>query len=209
MGSGGGGDFNLGDPVQSFIRTAREVIMNPVGFFRSVPRGGSLVPPLVFALICSVIAAILSGILGFLIALIAGNGFGSAVSSLFGTIILTPIFTAIGLFIGSGIYHLLVILLIKPTNAGFPATFRVAAYASALQLFSWLAAIPILGLLVLLAVTVYNVVLTVLGIREVHSTTTGRAAAVVLIPVVVFGILALIIGVALVAIFAAAFSQGQ
>jgi hypothetical protein len=72
-----------------------------------------------------------------------------------------------------------------------------------------LAAIPILGLLVLLAVTVYNVVLTVLGIREVHSTTTGRAAAVVLIPVVVFGILALIIGVALVAILAAAFSQSQ
>lgn len=208
MGSGGG-DFNLGDPVQSFIRTAREVVLNPVGFFRSVPRQGSLVPPLAFALICSVIAAVLSGILGFLIALIAGNGIGSALGGLFGTIIITPIATAIGLFIGSGIYHLLVILLVKPSNAGFAATFRVAAYASALQLLSWLGAIPILGLLVLLAVTVYNVILTVIGIREVHSTTTGRAAAVVLIPVVVFGILALIIGVALVAILAAAFSQAQ
>jgi hypothetical protein len=208
MGSGGG-DFNLSDPVQSFIRTAREVILNPVGFFRSVPRQGSLVPPLAFALICSVIAGVLSGILGFLIAVIAGNGIGSAVGGLFGTIILTPIATAIGLFIGSGIYHLLVILLVKPSNAGFQATFRVAAYASVLQLLSWLGAIPILGLLVLLAVTVYNVILTVIGIREVHSTTTGRAAAVVLIPVVVFGILALIIGVALVAILAAAFSQAQ
>jgi hypothetical protein len=53
------------------------------------------------------------------------------------------------------------------------------------------------------------VVLSVIGIREVHATTTGRAAAVVLIPVVIFGLLALLIGVAIVAILAAAFSQSQ
>jgi hypothetical protein len=85
----------------------------------------------------------------------------------------------------------------------------VVAYASVLQLASWLAAIPILGILVIIAITVYGVVLSVIGIREVHATTTGRAAAVVLIPVVIFGLLALLIGVAIVAILAAAFSQSQ
>jgi hypothetical protein len=62
---------------------------------------------------------------------------------------------------------------------------------------------------VIIAITVYGVVLSVIGIREVHATTTGRAAAVVLIPVVIFGLLALLIGVAIVAILAAAFSQSQ
>jgi len=47
-------------------------------------------------------------------------------------------------------------------------------------------------------------VLSVLGIREMHSTTTGRAVAVVLIPVIVITILlVLILGAALLAIFAA------
>jgi hypothetical protein len=208
MGSGTG-DYNLSDPVGSFVATAREIIVNPVGFFRSVPRQGGFVPPLVFAVICAVISGLLGGILGLLINLIAGNGVGTAVGSLFGTLIITPIVTAIGLFIGAGIYHLLVYLLARPGSAGFEATFRVVAYASVIQLVTWLAAIPILGQLVALAAGVYNVVLSVLGIREVHGTTTGRAALIVLIPVAVLIILAVLLGVVLVAIFAAAFSQSQ
>jgi hypothetical protein len=51
--------------------------------------------------------------------------------------------------------------------------------------------------------------LSVLGIRELHSTTTGRAVAVVLIPAAIFALLALLIGVAIVAILAAAFNQAQ
>jgi len=47
-------------------------------------------------------------------------------------------------------------------------------------------------------------VLSVLGIREMHGTTTGRAVAIVLIPVVVVTLLLLLIfGAVLFAIFAA------
>jgi len=209
--SGGatGGDFDYRQLVPSFVQTVREVIFNPVGFFRGVRREGDFLNPLLFAIICAVISGLLGGILGFLISLATGNGFGSSIGGLFGTLIITPIATAIGLFIGAAIYHLLVLLIIRPSHQGYEATFRVVAYASAIQLLAWLAAIPILGILVLLAVVVYNVVLSVVGIREMHSTTTGRAAAVVLIPAVIFGLLALIIGVAIVAILAAAFSQAQ
>jgi hypothetical protein len=49
----------------------------------------------------------------------------------------------------------------------------------------------------------------VIGIREMHATTTGRAVAVVLIPVVVFGLLALLLLGAILAIIAAAVSQSQ
>ena len=61
----------------------------------------------------------------------------------------------------------------------------------------------------LIAIGVYGVVLSVLGIREIHSTTTGRAVAVVLIPAIIFALLALLIGVAILTIIAAAFSQSQ
>lgn len=206
-GGAGSGDFNLSDPVQSFVRTTREVLLNPVGFFRSIPRQGGFLPPLAYALICSVIAGVLSGIGSLLLALIGDQGVGAAIGVLFTTIIITPIATAVGLFIAAGIYHLLVWLLVKPSNAGFEATFRVVAYASALQLLSWLAAIPILGILVAVAIGIYNIVLSVLGIREVHSTSTGKAALIVLIPVAIGIVLGLLIAAVVIAIIAAALNQ--
>lgn len=207
-GGSGNGGFDLGDPVQSFIRTVQGVLLNPVGFFRELPRQGGFVPPLVFALICSVIAGVLAGIVNALVGLTFSNqGIGTVLGALVFTIILTPIFTAIGLFVGAAIFHLLVFLLVKPSNAGFEATFRVGAYISATQLFSWLSGVPILGILISLAVGVYSIVLAVLGIREMHSTTTGRAVAVVLIPVVVVGIIGLLIAVVIGILIAAAFSQ--
>jgi hypothetical protein len=198
-----GGEFNLQDPVGSFIRTVQNVVINPIGFFRGIPKQGNFVNPLVFALICAVISGILGGIVNFLIGLAfsSGNqGVASAFLSLIGNIILTPIGVAIGLFIGAGIYHLLVLLLVRPSNAGFEATFRVVAYASVIQLVSW---IPIVGIIAGL----YAVVLSVLGIREVHNTTTGKALLVVLIPVAVLLLIALIIGAAVAALIFGASQQ--
>jgi hypothetical protein len=208
-GGASGGEFNYQDPVQSFISTAQSVTFRPVEFFRSIRRQGDFINPLIFAIICAVVSGLLTGIIGLFVSLATGNGIGSAFGSLFGAIILTPIATAIGLFIWAAIYHLLVILIIRPSHAGYEGTFRVVAYASVLQLASWLAAIPILGILVLIAIAVYGVVLSVLGIREIHATTTGRAVAVVLIPAIIFALLALLIGVAILTIIAAAFSQSQ
>jgi hypothetical protein len=157
-------------------------------------------------MICTVISALLGGIIAVLIAAAgAGDqGFGATVIGLFGGVILAPIYTAVGLFIGAGIFHLLVMLLVKPSNAGFEATFRVVAYASVTQLVSWLAVIPILGVLISLIVGLYGLFLGVVGIREVHSTTTGTAALVVLIPaIVVFLLLAVLLGGALLLFFGA------
>jgi hypothetical protein len=190
---GSGREFDLSDPVGSFVVTVRSIVLNPVGFFRDMPRRGGFVNPLVFAVICAVVYGVLSGIIGFLINLVVGNGFGSSFLGLLGSIVGTPIGTVVGLFIGAGIFHLLVLLLVKPSNAGFEATFRVVAYATVTLLVTWLAVIPILGVLVSLAAAVYSIFLNVVGIRETHATTTGRAALVVLIPVAVFALLALIV----------------
>jgi hypothetical protein len=192
-----GGEFNYQDPVQSFISTVQRVVLQPVDFFRDIRRRGDFINPLVFALVCAVISAVLGGIIGLFISVAAGQrGLGGAILSFIGSVIGAPIGAAVGLFIWSGILHLLVMLLVKPDNAGFEATFRVNAYTSAVQLVSW---IPFIGWLIAF---VWAIILSILGIREVHSTTTGTAALVVLIPVVVFGgLVLLIIGAALFAVF--------
>jgi hypothetical protein len=204
-----GGDFDYRELIPSFVQTVRDVLFDPVNFFRSIRREGDFLNPLIFAIICALITGVIGGILRLIFVLVRGGGFGGALGSLIANIIFIPIGTAIGLFIGAGIYHLLVLLIIRPSHAGYEATFRVVAYAAVLQLLSWLAFIPILGIVVAIAIAIYNVVLTVIGIREMHATTTGRAVAVVLIPVIVIGILVAIVGVAIAAIILAALSQSQ
>jgi hypothetical protein len=123
----------------------------------------------------------------------AGEALAGGVVGFVLTVILSPIYTAVGLLIGAGIYHLFVLLLVRPGNAGFEATFRVVCYVAAIQLISW---IPIVNIVA----AIYGVVLSVFGIREVHATSTGRAVAIVLIPVAVVLVVIVLVGAALVAV---------
>jgi hypothetical protein len=185
-----GAEFNYQDPVQSFISTVQRVVLQPADFYRGILRRGDFLNPLIFAIICYVVSAILGG----LIALAFGNrGFGGFV----GNIILAPIGAAIGLFIGAGILHLLVMVIVGSRNSGYEATFRVAAYTSVVNLVSW---IPFIGWIA----SLYGIYLAIVGVREVHTTTTGKAALVVLIPVVILLIIFLVLAIAVgVAIFSA------
>src|SRR5215207_7242289 len=178
-GSAAAVEFRYTDPVQTFIATVQAVVLQPVDFFRGILRQGDFINPLIFAIICYEVSAILGGI----IALAFGNqGFGAFIVS----IILAPIGTAIALFIGAGILYLLVMLIVGSRNAGYEATFRVGAYAAVTSLVSW---IPFIGWIA----SLYGIYLAIVGIREVHNTTTGKAALVVLIPAVVVFLLVLLI----------------
>ncbi len=180
-------EFTYTDPVQSFVGTVRELVTNPVGFFRSIARRGDYVNPLVFALACTVISTIIGGLLGILYATvgIGDTGVGEAIGGFVASMFFMPIIFAIALFVGAGILHLLVALIIKPADTGFESTFRVVSYANVTELVSW---VPVLGPLV---AAVASVVLAIIGVREVHETTTGKAALVVLIPAAVALLVAL------------------
>lgn len=108
-------------------------------------------------------------------------GFGDFIAD----VILAPIGAAIGLFIFAAIAHLMVMLFVGNANSGYEATFRVVSYVSVTSLVNW---IPIIGGLLAL----YGLYLAV-GIREMHATTTGRAALVVLLPIGVILLLVLIL----------------
>jgi hypothetical protein len=194
----GGGDYNLSDPVNSFADVVRRVILSPTTFFAELPRRGNLAGPLVFALICIEISAILGALLGELLFLFGGVGGPSPgfnpnpqnlwFPSIFApdatvvSIIVAPIVGTIGIVVAAGIQQLLVRLVVGATNSGFGATFRVASYTQVTGLVNW---IPIVGPLLAL----YGVYLSIVGIREMHQTTTSKAALVVLLP---FGVVLLV-----------------
>src|SRR5215212_5154948 len=175
-----GGDYDLSNPVNSFVEVVGRVVRSPTEFFSSIPRRGNLLAPLVFALICTEISTILGGLLRLVWRTRAAGGVRFAGSYSFGeflaSVILTPIGATIGLFIVAGIAHLLVMLFVGSQNSGFESTFRVVSYVSVTNLVNW---IPFIGGLLAL----YGLYLAVVGIREMHSTTTGRAALVVLLPI--------------------------
>jgi hypothetical protein len=176
-----GTEFTYQDPVQSFISTVQRVVTQPADFFRGILRQGDYLNPLIFAIICYEVFTILAGL--FSLAGISGQqGFGGFIISL----ILAPIGAAIGLFIGAGIIHLLVMVIVGSRNSGYEATFRVAAYSTVVNLVSWIPFIVWIA-------SLYGIYLAIVGIREVHNTTTGKAALVVLIPAAVILLLVLIL----------------
>ncbi len=199
----GEGDYNLSRSINSFVDVARRVVLQPVSFFAGLPRDRNFVSPLVFALICIEI----STILGWLLVV---SGVGSspgfnpnpqnaglpsvvAPGSPLASIILAPIGGAVGILLVALIQQLLVRLIVGRTNSGFEATFRVASYTQVTSLVNW---IPFIGPLLAL----YGIYLSIVGIREMHGTTTAKAALVVLIP---FGVALLVALVTFAALFRA------
>jgi hypothetical protein len=61
-----GGDYDLSDPLNGFVEVLRRVVLQPTAFFAGLPRQGSFLGPLVFALICIEVSVVLVGLLTFL-----------------------------------------------------------------------------------------------------------------------------------------------
>ena len=196
--SASGGEYDLSNPVNSFGDVVRRVFLQPGRFFAGMPRSGALLNPLIFAVVCIEISALLSALL-VLAGVQPNPGFNpnpqNALPSVFtpgsalASIIVAPIFGAIGLFIAAAIQQLLVRLVVGANNSGFGSTFRVASYTQVTGLVNW---IPIVGPLL----SLYGLYLSIVGIREAHGTTTGKAALVILIPFAVVLVVALIVAAA-------------
>src|SRR5919199_1795418 len=186
-----GGDYNLSDPVNSFVDVVRRVVFRPVAFFAGLPRQGSLLGPLVFALICVEISAILVGLLTFIdvpggVAWLFGAKGNQGFLAFLGGLVVAPIAGTVGIFLTALVTHLLVILVVGSGHSGFGATFRIVSYSSVTSLLGW---IPFIGWLF----SLYRLYLATIGIREMHATTTGRALLVVLLPATLIVVLVVVV----------------
>ena len=126
-----------------------------------------------------------------LIGTIFGSGLG---------IVLGPVVTVIGFLIGSGVLYLIAMIL-GGEGSFTEQSYLLALFQAPLNIVSSvLGLIPIAGQCLNIGVWIYGIVLGVLAIQSAHRMTTGRAAAVVLLPAAVVVLVvgcALLLGVSL------------
>jgi hypothetical protein len=104
---------------------------------------------------------------------------------------LSPILVVMGLFIGSAVLHLC-LMLVGGANRSFETTFRVACFTTgAANLFSM---IPMCGGII---TAVYNIVLECIGLSRAHQTTTGKALMAIFLPLIVCCVVCIVFGVVL------------
>lgn len=170
----------------AFIETLTMVLTRPAEAFTVMKREGGLIEPLLYALIGGCVGGIVSLLFSLAFrsiglfadknnSLAAMTGMGVGV----GAIILVPVFIVIGLFIGSGIVHLC-LMIVGGANKPFETTFRVIAFsqgsAGPLQI------IPVCGGLIS---GVWALVCNCIGLARAHETDTGRAVLAVFLPLIV------------------------
>lgn len=89
--------------------------------------------------------------------------------------LLSPLLLLATLYLVAGISHLILVMF-DGAQSGFNTSVRVIAYAYSPVLFG---VVPVLGSIVAL---VWTIVLAIVGLREAHLTSRGKAAAAVLLP---------------------------
>jgi hypothetical protein len=148
-------------------QTAIKVITTPADFFKSMPKTGGFIEPLVFMAIMGAIGGLIAAVASFMG--LGGMGMGGAQGLL--ALIMVPLFVAIGGFIGAGI--LFVIWKLLGSQENYEVAYRCVAYMSALiPITSVLGLIPYVGGAAGIAVMVYY---TVIASTEVHGIPAQKA----------------------------------
>jgi hypothetical protein len=180
---------------KAFFDTVSVLLMKPTEAFVMMKREGGFADPLLFALIGGSAGTIASTLYQIGLASIPAVGGNNSIVALFGWggvigfLVLTPLFMAAGMFLGSGLLHLS-LMLFGGANKPFETTFRVVCFScGAAYLFS---IIPFCGGYI---TPIYNIVLQCIGISRAHEITMGKAVLAVLLPLVVCcGIFVVVMG---------------
>jgi hypothetical protein len=169
---------------KGLVATLRGSLFNPSDFFKKMEVTGGLAGPIVYAMIVGMIGITLFNVWQIVLrdpytAYIASRGGShSDIIQGAGTILsalVLPFLIIIALFLISGMFHLL-LMVIRGANRPFEATFRVTAYSSGALICL---TVPYCGMLIF---PLWYVTLAIIGLREAHSTTGGKATFAVLFP---------------------------
>jgi len=155
-------EFNPRNFFKSFFGIATGVLFSPKLFFGGMRRRGGLTNPLVFLVCCLLVHTLLVGLLR------KSPG-----------VILWGLFTGVSFpFLTSGIVFLIIRQVFKAHGA-YEAAFRIIAYASAVNLISWL---PMSWIIM----EVYRVYLMVVGISIVFSLKASRAFLAIILTMALY-----------------------
>lgn len=202
-------DANEGFP-SNLLQTWLDCVTHPAEFFSRLDLSSSLGRPVLYYLIVSMLSA-------FFYVAWGSPGFDEAWGSAIGVqseqigpaassftllyFFATPFASLLALGLGALVYHLFALFL-APRRRALSDTARILCYAGSPGV---LGVIPWVGGLV---GGVWSLVLLIIGIREVHRTTTGRSVAIVLLPSVLVFVGIVTLGLALIFIMTAAPTTG-
>jgi len=170
-------------PGAAVLGTVREVVFTPAAAFRVMRREGGWAEPLGFAVLVGSVgvwaAQAWDMLMRTLLAGIAGTGAQEIAAANIAEVwfaLFAPFLVCAATFFGAALVHLL-LLMFGGAPQPYETTFRVVCYSWSVGVFN---IIPICGVLV---GTVWRIVVQIIGVREAQEVPTGRAAAAVLVPV--------------------------
>ena len=174
--------------VKAWFDTVSLLITRPSEAFTMMRPEGGMTDPLLFGLIGGCAGSVVSILFQGLMSSIPGFAGNDEVFRHFGVshlafliiyAVLSPLLVAFGIFLGSAVLHLC-LMLVGGANRSFETTFRVVCFTGgAANLFSM---IPVCGGFIAL---VYSIVLYCIGLSRAHPTTTGKALLAIFLPMIV------------------------
>lgn len=182
--------------VPAFFETTREVLVRPTAFFRAMPVTGGLGSPLLYAVVAGWIGLAAAAFYQAIWVSIVGPavlpfgldrgelafvlGWLESWVGLVSQVVFGGVSVVISVFVGSGILHLM-LLLLGGARRGFEATFRVVCFSQATTLLLLIPVflVPFCGL----AVVGWGLLLCVIGCAQAHEIGYGQALAAVLLPI--------------------------
>ncbi len=170
----------------ALFQTVKEVLLSPEKLFKEMQLGQGQREPLAFGVLTGSVGSMFSF---FWQILMVGLGIMSVTPPIFGhfgmgvifliMFLCLPLMMLIGLYIMSGVTHVLLIIVGAAKN-GFEATFRVVCYSHAAQLIGL---VPIVGGWV---AGIWQIIIQIIGLKEIHETSYLRVIMAFLIPLFVF-----------------------
>lgn len=174
--------------VDALVASCKLLITEPRQAFGLLKPDGDMTGPLLFGLIIGWPIAIIGQVYQMLLGGMMGGMLGGseamqaqAFSGAMGLVMMGlgfPIIYLIGIFIGAGIVHLMLIVIkaLGGSSFGFEGTVKIACYSYVAYLAG---IVPFLGGLVTM---VASLILWIVGIQVVHRTTMGQALTAVFAP---------------------------
>ena len=163
-------------------KTFTGVLFSPTDFFRGIRHKEGIWEALAFGLLIGSLGAMFDSFWQFLLK----SEYLSKIMTMLpetpdtnlifiASIIFSPVFTLIFMFLTTVVLHFFLFIL-RGTRRGLEGTFKVAAYSYAPAVFLL---IPYVGGLIVL---VWKFIILVIGLREVHETTTVKAFFTLFLP---------------------------
>ncbi|MGQ9646087.1 MAG: YIP1 family protein [Thermodesulfobacteriota bacterium] len=168
--------------ISAFFKTTGDALFSPTRFFKKVGSGDGYLAALIYGLICGIIGS--GGALVWQWYLFSQwfpvGRLSEIASSIYITllVILVPFIVIFSLVFGSIVTHLC-LMIVGGNKKGFQTTFRAISYAFASHLF---AILPFIGSTI---GGIYFLILMIIGLRESHTISTGKAVLAIFLPLIV------------------------